>query len=91
MATSIARYTSLATLCLEDCGIDDTAVVCLATALTQNKSLQVVKVLEWYMSKDTELLLREAVKQNTTVKKLELAPRDTGIPQEMLQMFGVYQ
>lgn len=91
LATSIARNTSLTTLCLEDCGIDDTAVVCLATALTQNKSLQVVKVLEWYMSKDTELLLREAVKQNTTIKKLELAPRDTGIPQEMLQMFGVYQ
>ena len=76
LAESVARNSTLKTLCFSDCGIDDTAIVCLATALTENRTLEEIEVTEWFMSKDTEVLLKQCAQTNPKIKKVNLPPQD---------------
>ena len=85
LAISIAKNNSIRVLQFGECGLDDTAIVCLATALIENKCLVEVEVMEFFMKEDTEQLLKQCADQNPNIKKLNLAPRN--LPPAMLEYF----
>ena len=81
LAQSIAKNQSIKTLIFSECGIDDTAIICLATAIADNRFLQDIEVMEWFMSRDTEALLKECAKS----KNLKVPPRN--LPPEFLNLY----
>ena len=92
-ASAIATNKSITSLSLNDCGVTDASIICLATVINENTTLEEIELTEWYMNEETELFFKEAIKKNPSIMKLKLAQRNvfTDIPQELQEYLGLYQ
>ena len=92
-ASAIAINKSIISLFLNDCGITDASIICLATVINDNTTLEEIELTEWYMNEETELFFKEAIKKNPAIKKLKLAERNLfqNIPQELQEYLGLYK
>ena len=73
LASAISENCSLKTLTIRQCGLDDAAILCLATALVTHPCIEVIEISENKMNEQTERLVREMVETKPTVKKLKLS------------------
>ena len=73
LASAISENCSLKTLKIRQCGLDDTAILCLATALVSHPCIEDIEISENKLNEQTERLVKEMVETKPTIKKLKLS------------------
>jgi hypothetical protein len=78
LSRALAGNTTVKTLCLDGCNLDDAGVAELVNALKINKTLEEISLRKVGIKQDKALAMVKALLSNNVLKKLDLSANDLG-------------